>query len=468
LVSFFSFQLVHLEHSARSQLSTFGLLDCHSFQLSVFGLLDFMSRLVQLALGFGLSHSLSHGYCAVGGATTYTYCCLHLPSQYPCAHSQPARPSVQQPVSSAISIAHSQPARPSVSLTASQLGHQYNSQSARPSVQQPVSSAISIAHSQPARPSVQRSAGSAISIAHSQSSRSSASRLVFQLDRLTHHFLGFKSLLLWSLRRGGRNNDINRCIRRSDHITNTVSTTTVTSQLLVSLHGHCVMGGETCINKDTIQHSVTTCTYQHRSVNPRLLNTARHLVRFLGFTHSAHTGPISSSAYPHLQPARVAPYALPMVRGHHMSRETVAPTSDIAPIIVVANSRPLATPRHTRDSQLDPVCTMTRILNNPTRFPRYYHSLLVSPSHSSVVPALTFDHQHCALVSRILYTITTLASRYTNYLHIVPYQSPTSLVRSPQTPSSRGQPCHQHHAVNTVTSTTRSTHSTVLLDQLSH
>ena len=61
------------------------------------------------------------------------------------------------------------------------------------------------------------------------------------------------------------------------------ATTTATSQLLTSLYGHCAVGGRTCIAKDTIRTVSHTCVYQHRSVVPRLPNTARRL------SHSLYT-----------------------------------------------------------------------------------------------------------------------------------------------------------------------------------
>ena len=131
---------------------------------------------------------------------------------------------------------------------------------------------------------------------------------------------------------------------------------------------------------------------------------------------------------------------IPLIPRHLHHFRAISFSIYIASIIVVTSLRPPATSQHTtRDSQLDPVCAMTRILNIPTRFLQYLHTLLVSPSHSSIVPALTFGHQHCVLVSRVLYTVTTSASLYNNYLHIVSRRSQTSLVRSPQAPTPRGQ-----------------------------
>ena len=220
-----------------------------------------------------------------------------------------------------------------------------------------------------------------------------------------------------------------------------------------------------------------TCTYSlrgslplHCSMVRALHDTFKRSLQPLLSRYKQHT----PSSPTHLQLwIRLTPQQLRHLRANSFSIY-------IASIIVVTNLRPPATPQHTdRDSQLDPVCTMTRILNIPIGFLHYLHSLLVSPSHSSIVPALTFGHQHCALVSRVLYTVTTSALLCTNYLHIVSRRSQTSLVRTPQPPIPHGQPCYHHLVVNPVTITSRSTllpgphgqinhQSPVHLDQPSH
>lgn len=227
----------------------------------------------------------------------------------------------------------------------------------------------------------------------------------------------------------------------------------------------------------TSQPSSRISQYHRQSAQPSVSHTVSSVTTSYYCRHhqlllQSSRQPVSYSVHhPHLQPARVAPYALPMVRAHHMSRETVAPTSDIAPIIVVASSRPLTTPRHTRDSQLDPVCTMTRILNNPTRSVPSVLSLLVGLS----VPFLGRSRAHLrppALRRGIAHTLhhhnigfalhqlpAHRASSVTNVTRAV--SSNTSITRSTLSPAPRGQHCHQYHAVNSFASASRSTQSLV-------
>ena len=162
-------------------------------------------------------------------------------------------------------------------------------------------------------------------------------------------------------------------------------------------------GGRNLHQQRHIPAQCHKCNYQHRLMNLRLPNTVRlrHLDRSLWFIlYVPVLSALQLTCTYSLQGS--LPLHCPTVRAlHDTFQRSLQPLSSRYKqhIIVVTNLRPLTTPRHTtRDSRHDPVCIMTWTLNIPTRFLQYLHTLLVSPSHSSIVPALTFGHQHCALL----------------------------------------------------------------------